>query len=53
MSKVSEFLEKDEALRKIDEPSPPNAERKGLWRILAASTIAAVVALAAVAVLFA
>jgi len=52
MSRITEFLERDEAIQMIDEPSPPNTERKGLWRVLAASTVASVIALAAVAILF-
>jgi hypothetical protein len=45
MKNVSELIEKDNELQKMDEPSPPNAERTGLWRILAVSTILAIAAL--------
>jgi len=49
MGSLSEFLRKDKKLEKLDEPSPPNAERRGLWRILAVSMIAAIVGLGLVA----
>ena len=48
MNKPSELLQKDKELREKDEPSPPNATRKGLWRILALSTALAIVVLAIV-----
>ena len=46
MNKPSEMLRKEKELRDKDEPSPPMARRKGLWRILAISVALAVVALA-------
>jgi anti-sigma-K factor RskA len=46
LRKEKELLEKDRKLREKDEPSPPMAQRKGLWRILAASAVLAVIALA-------
>lgn len=46
MNKASEMLRKEKELRDRDEPSPPNAKRKGLWRILGISVILAVIALA-------
>ena len=49
MSSLSEFLRKDKKLQEMDEPSPPNAERRGLWRILAVSMIGAVIGLGLVA----
>lgn len=46
MNKASDMLRKEKELRDRDEPSPPNAKRKGLWRILGISVILAVIALA-------
>ena len=45
MKDATELLKKDKELQEIDEPSPPNAERKGLWRILAMSFTLAVIGL--------
>lgn len=45
MKTPNELLEKDRELREKDEPSPPQAERVGLWRILAMSLALAVIAL--------
>lgn len=42
----SKFLKREKELRDRDEPSPLNATRKGVWRILVISTILAVIALA-------
>ena len=46
MKNANDLLKEDEQLRKKDEPSPPQAERVGLWRILAVSVVLAVLALA-------
>ena len=48
MNKPQDMLRKDKELREQDEPSPPMARRKGLWRILAVSVALAVIALAIV-----
>ena len=48
MNKPSKLLQKDKELREKDEPSPPNATRKGVWRILAISTVLAIIVLAIV-----
>ena len=45
MTTLKGLLEKDRKLQEIDEPSPPNATRTGLWRILAVSMALAVVGL--------
>lgn len=46
MSKLDELIRKDDEMIERDEPSPPNAERHGLWRLLVVGTALAVVALA-------
>lgn len=48
MNKPSKLLQKDKEMRRKDEPSPPNASRKGVWRILTISTVLAVIVLAIV-----
>lgn len=53
MRSLLKFLKKDKEMQEMDEPSPPNAERAGLWRILAASTLAAIVTLVLIAVVMA
>ena len=53
MKNLSDLLEQDKKMQTMDEPSPPNAERRGLWRILAVSTVMAAACLGVVWILFA
>jgi type IV secretory pathway component VirB8 len=48
---LRKFLSRDKRLEQQDEPSPPNSERHGLWRILTVSVILATIAMIVIGLL--
>ena len=49
MTSITELLKRDKKLQEMDEPSGPQSERQGLWRVLAAGVALGVAAMLALA----